>query len=203
MWFLWSKLSSYSSFKETPQRYCGVFSKIQLQFTNTLKGRLHSRFLRKCDLVQSTSQSSIITYVVLSLMVTYISNMLAPRNRLLIFLWSRYILISSDICALSLIVGILTVPSFQGGLRLRVWGGFISTFFQKWLTRKPDLLNCDWFAIAIHNPVYRPKGVQTHKRPWMFKVWSWTEIFTAQENYIVLCFVLGYRTHYFDLQSYK
>ena len=32
LWAFWMKLSSYSSFKETPRRYCALFSKIHSQF---------------------------------------------------------------------------------------------------------------------------------------------------------------------------
>ena len=50
-------------------------------------------------------------------------------------------------------------------------------FTLKWLTQKPDLVNRDWFAKAIRDPRSRPKGLQTLKRPWSFKVWSRTERF--------------------------
>ena len=56
-------------------------------------------------------------------------------------------------------------------------GGYLSNFILKWLTQKLDLGNRDWFAIAIHDPKSRLKGVQTLKRPWIFKVWSWAESF--------------------------
>ena len=54
-------------------------------------------------------------------------------------------------------------------LRLRARSGYLSTFIVKWLTRKPYLGNRDWFAIAIHDPRYRPKGVQTLKNALKFQ----------------------------------
>ena len=70
----------------------------------------------------------------------------------------------------------------QGRLRLRAQGGYLSNIILKWLTQKLYLENCDWFAIAIHNPISGPKGVRTLKMPWIFKVWSQMEIFYNSIN---------------------
>ena len=52
----------------------------------------------------------------------------------------------------------------MGVLRVCTQSRYISTFIVQWLTQKSDLGNSDWFAIAIHDPRYRPKSVRTLKK---------------------------------------
>ena len=54
-------------------------------------------------------------------------------------------------------------------LILHAQSGYISTFIVKWITRKPDLRNCDRCSIAIHDTRSRPKGVQTLKNTVKFQ----------------------------------
>ena len=88
--------------------------------------------------------------------------------------------------------------------RLRSQSRYLSTFITKWLTQKPDLGNHDWFSIAIHDPRSRPKDVQTLKKAVKFQI-SVTDGNPERLEYIVSCGVsyLSYRTHSFDLQSFK
>ena len=62
-------------------------------------------------------------------------------------------------------------------MRLCAQGGYLRTLTLRWLTQKLYVRNCDWFTIAIHDPIFRPKYVRTIKRPWSFKVRLRTESF--------------------------
>ena len=88
-------------------------------------------------------------------------------------------------------------------LILRARGWYNSTFILKRLTRKPDLRYCDWFTISIHYPRSVPKGVRTLKIHEVSGFYCGRKDFTIQVNCIIQGFVLGYWTHYFDLQSFK
>ena len=45
----------------------------------------------------------------------------------------------------------------------------ISTVIVKYLTKKPDLGNHDWFVIAIHDSISRPKSVRAVKKAVKFQ----------------------------------
>ena len=76
-------------------------------------------------------------------------------------------------------------------LRLRARGGYLSNFILKWLTQKPDLGNCDWFAIAIHNPRSRSKVCKHLKVHEVSKFGHRRNFFTTRVNCIVQGFHSG------------